>query len=467
MPVLAYDSRRLILDVFDKKVIIQNVNIYAISNNILIYNIDNCLYKLDLTLPELHEQVTYNICFYKFTTEIHELKLSENGKNVGVLLTNGEFYLFSNFTLTFSKKKINGFGVSDNLVGYETKNNFYLENINSAGMVDKSLNSFFKYFVFNSFCLVFTLKLKDGENNYCHKMIKISKKNITVVKTFDSIVDVNCKCSDDGNYVLVNLSTSYVKNSYFASTALYVYDVAQEKFEKMNKLSNILDFTFIKNGFCVVYGNQPSYVAIFNMDLSFREKFPSGIRNRIYFNRQESYVVLAGFEQLAGNVEVYDAKSKEKLSIANELGASKVLWDTTGSYYYVSTLNYLKEDNRINKYDYYGRLISSECFDSLCDVSVYGLNEEFIELSPPKEKFVETIEEAYVPAILKNKNLRKGVSQPIKAKQNENEDELINKLEIIEALKQKMGSNQKLETYELNLILNEGKIKKKLEDLKK
>ncbi|EEQ82602.1 hypothetical protein NCER_100658 [Vairimorpha ceranae BRL01] len=230
MPVLAYDSRRLILDVFDKKVIIQNVNIYAISNNILIYNIDNCLYKLNLTLPECHEQVTYNICFYKFTTEIHELKLSENGKNVGVLLTNGEFYLFSNFTLTFSKKKINGFGVSDNLVGYETKNNFYLENINSAGMVDKSLNSFFKYFVFNSFCLVFTLKLKDGENNYCHKMIKISKKNITVVKTFDSIVDVNCKCSDDGNYVLVNLSTSYVKNSYFASTALYVYDVAQEKF---------------------------------------------------------------------------------------------------------------------------------------------------------------------------------------------------------------------------------------------
>ncbi|EQB60671.1 hypothetical protein NAPIS_ORF01761 [Vairimorpha apis BRL 01] len=82
-------------------------------------------------------------------------------------------------------------------------------------------------------------------------------------------------------------------------------------FDRVGKINNIQDFTFLKNGFCVIYGNQPTDVIIYNFKLEIINKFPKGIRNRIYFNEYESYVAMAGFDQLAGDIELWEVNTKK------------------------------------------------------------------------------------------------------------------------------------------------------------
>ncbi|WUR02258.1 eukaryotic translation initiation factor 2A (IFA2A) [Vairimorpha necatrix] len=469
MPVLAHSSNDLILDIFDKKITIKNVDKFVINNNILVYNVNDDLYRFDLSNLKALSSILKNSSLCKLSTSIHELKLSKNGSKIGLLLRNLDLFVFSNSQLVLTKSKINSFNISDNLVGYETDNDFILQDINTKEVIHKSPYNYQSFFVFNEFAILATTKRKNNNDEDEFKLYKVDKEGINEFGSFNSLVNIQCKSNSNENFVLLNLSTSYVKNSYFASTILYLYDAIKNTFLRVNKLTNILDFTFISDGFCVVYGNQPSYVTCFDYEFNIIDKFPKGIRNRIYLNHQESYVVTAGFEQLAGNVEVFEKNSKEKFFTANELGASKIEWDTTGSYYYVSTLKYLKEDNRVSKYDYFGRLIATENFECLHDAAVFGPIEKFEILKKPEEKIVEKREEVYVPSILKGKSTFK-VTAPvpkIKHKLHETEEELIQKISNIEMLKKRLENNEKLEIEELNLILNEGKIKKKLDFIQK
>lgn len=468
MAVLAHTSNELILDVFGTKKIIKNVEKYALNNNILVYNIQEKVYRLDLV-----KNITKK--FDEVSTGLHEIKISENGTKFGIILKNSDLLVYSDTECILKVPGINTFEITDTILGYETDKDFLLTNLCTLGIFHRSVYNYQKYFLFKEFCILVTNKIRnkdltnsDTEDEF--KLIKVTQGTEKNIGSFKTLVDIKCKCSADGKYLLVNASTSYVKNSYFASTVLYLYDVDKNILERVGKLSNILDFVFLKKGFCVVYGNQPAYVTSYNYDLSIQDKYPKGVRNRVYINQNETYAVLAGFEQLAGTVESYNIKSKDKLCEVNELGASKVEWDTTGSYFYVSTLKYLKEDNRIAMYDYYGRKIKEEHFDCLSDSAVYGLEESFVVLDEPAEKFKEIEEEVYVPAILKNKTFQakpKVIKPKVVKPAEDTEEELVNKIEKIGLLKKKMEMNEKLETDELNLILNENKIKKKLEMIKK
>lgn len=468
MAVLAHTSKELILDVFGTKKIIKNVEKYALNNNILIYNIHKTVYRLDLlrNITKKYDEVS---------TGIHEIKISEKGTKFGLILKNSDLLVYSDTECLLKVSGINTFEITDTILGYETDKDFILTNLSTKEIFHRSVYNYQKYFVFKDFCILVTTKIKNKDSANLDtkdefKLIKITQNSEKNMGSFKTLVDIKCKCSADGKYLLVNPSTSYVKNSYFASTVLYLYDVNKNLLERVGKLSNILDFVFIKKGFCVVYGNQPAYVTSYNYELSIQDKYPKGVRNRVYINQKETYAILAGFEQLAGTVESYDISSKDKLCEVNELGASKVEWDTTGSYFYVSTLKYLKEDNRIAMYDYYGGKIKEEHFGCLNDSAVYGLEEPFIVLDEPAEKYKEIEEEVYVPAILKNKTFQ-AKPKVIKPKAfnpaEETEEELVSKIEKIDLLKKKMERNDKLETEDLNLILNENKIKKKLEMIKK
>ncbi|KAG0419855.1 Eukaryotic translation initiation factor 2A [Dictyocoela roeselum] len=66
------------------------------------------------------------------------------------------------------------------------------------------------------------------------------------------------------------------------------------------------DIQFLKTGFAICHGHQPSDVFIYNFDCELVFKFPKSDRNRIFFNPHETLVCFGGFENLPGIVEVYD-----------------------------------------------------------------------------------------------------------------------------------------------------------------
>lgn len=451
MPILSHSKSGLIIDVFGDRKEILNVEHFVLKNNILLYSINKTIYKYDL----LNNTVLLS---ENFDFDIYELKISNNGSFV-VLLKNGNLFLFINNKLCNEFKKVSAFELSDFLLAYENDTSFILYDLINHSIMYKTLYWYKSFDVLNDFCLITTDKCNKDQN---YKILKIDKSGEQIIYTFKSLVETKCKYYK--NYILFNVATSYVKNSYYASTILFLFDMEKNTFDRVGKINNIQDFTFLKNGFCVIYGNQPTDVIIYNFKLEIINKFPKGIRNRIYFNEYESYVAMAGFDQLAGDIELWEVNTKKKLNLINELGANRIEWEKNGSYFYVSTFKLLKDDNRIVKYDYYGNKIQEEKYEVLHDSIVYGKIDKFLKLNE-ENKIKKTSSNIYVPSCLKNNSrpkINNHINKDKPKKIKETKEELEKKLSKILELKNRIKNKEKLTTEEMNLILNEDKIKNEI-----
>lgn len=65
--------------------------------------------------------------------------------------------------------------------------------------------------------------------------------------------------------------------------------------------------------FCVVYGFMPSKATLFNLKCEPIFEFGTGARNSIYYNPHGNILLLGGFGNLRGHVDVWDANSKKKI----------------------------------------------------------------------------------------------------------------------------------------------------------
>lgn len=65
------------------------------------------------------------------------------------------------------------------------------------------------------------------------------------------------------------------------------------------------------NEFCVIYGYMPSKATFFNLKCDPVFEVKEAARNSIYYNPFGNIVLLAGFGNLRGSVEVWDANKKE------------------------------------------------------------------------------------------------------------------------------------------------------------
>lgn len=68
------------------------------------------------------------------------------------------------------------------------------------------------------------------------------------------------------------------------------------------------------NEFCVIYGYMPSKATFFNLKCDAIFEVNEGPRNSIYYNSFGNIVLLAGFGNLRGNVEVWDSSQKKLIT---------------------------------------------------------------------------------------------------------------------------------------------------------
>lgn len=68
------------------------------------------------------------------------------------------------------------------------------------------------------------------------------------------------------------------------------------------------------NEFCVIYGYMPSKATFFNLKCDPVFDVKEAPRNSIYFNSFGNIVLLAGFGNLRGNVEVWNANEKKLIT---------------------------------------------------------------------------------------------------------------------------------------------------------
>ena len=139
-----------------------------------------------------------------------------------------------------------------------------------------------------------------------------------------------------------------------------------------DKEGPIHDVTWSPNSkeFGVVYGYMPAKTTIFNFRGVAKHTFALGPRNTILFSPHGRFVLVAGFGNLAGQMDIYDLdKDYLKIATVEASNASVCDWSPDGRFILTATTSpRLRVDNGIRIWHVSGSLMYNEDMTELYDV---------------------------------------------------------------------------------------------------
>ncbi|KAI9040463.1 translation initiation factor 2A [Aspergillus affinis] len=195
-------------------------------------------------------------------------------------------------------------------------------------------------------------------------------------KTFFKGDKVQLKWNSSGNTLIVLAQTDVDKSgkSYYGETTLYLLG-ASGGFDSrvdLDKEGPIHDVTWNPNSkeFGVVYGYMPAKTTIFNFRGIPQHSFPLAPRNTIQFSPHGRFVLVAGFGNLAGQMDLYDLeKNYYKIATVEASNASVCEWSPDGQFILTATTSpRLRVDNGIRLWHVSGALMYNEEMTELYDV---------------------------------------------------------------------------------------------------
>jgi translation initiation factor 2A len=134
--------------------------------------------------------------------------------------------------------------------------------------------------------------------------------------------------------------------------------------QTLDKEGPIHDVSWSPNSkeFAVVYGYMPAKTTIFNTKAEPTYNFPLAPRNTIVFSPHGRFVLVAGFGNLAGQVDMYDlSKNYAKVCTIEASNASICEWSPDGSHIlFATTSPRLRVDNGIRVFHVGGGLMYYE-----------------------------------------------------------------------------------------------------------
>lgn len=124
------------------------------------------------------------------------------------------------------------------------------------------------------------------------------------------------------------------------------------------------------NSFAVVYGYMPAKTVIFNARAKDIHTFPLGPRNTVLFSPHGRYMLLAGFGNLAGHMDIYDLeKDYAKVCTIEASNASVCEWSPDGLHILTATTSpRLRVDNGVRIWHAAGQLMYNEEMNELYHV---------------------------------------------------------------------------------------------------
>ncbi|KAK4960439.1 hypothetical protein LTR10_003335 [Elasticomyces elasticus] len=195
-------------------------------------------------------------------------------------------------------------------------------------------------------------------------------------KTFFKADKVQLKWNQEGTSVIVLAQTEVDKSnkSYYGETNMYILS-ANGGFDsrvQLDKEGPIHDVSWSPNSkeFGVTYGYMPAKTTIFNQRAVAQHSFALGPRNTIIFSPHGRFVIVAGFGNLAGQMDIYDLeKNYEKVCTIEASNTSSCEWSPDGKHILTATTSpRLRVDNGIRIWHVAGGLMYNEEFVELYHV---------------------------------------------------------------------------------------------------
>jgi translation initiation factor 2A len=195
-------------------------------------------------------------------------------------------------------------------------------------------------------------------------------------KSFFKGDKVELKWNDAGTNLLVLAQTEADKTgkSYYGETNLYLLS-ANGGFDSrmdLDKEGPIHDVTWSpkSTSFAVVYGNVPAKTVIFNSKAQVVHTFPLAPRNTVNFSPNGRFLLLAGFGNMAGQMDIYDCeKDFTKICTIEASNTSVCQWSPDSRHILTATTSpRLRVDNGIRIWHAGGPLMYNEDINELYHV---------------------------------------------------------------------------------------------------
>ncbi|KAM6970193.1 eukaryotic translation initiation factor 2A [Aplochiton taeniatus] len=162
--------------------------------------------------------------------------------------------------------------------------------------------------------------------------------------------------------ILVTASTEVDKTgaSYYGEQTLhYLAANGETAAVQLPKKGPIYDVAWNPNSaeFCVVYGFMPAKATVFNQKCDPVFDFGTGPRNALYYSPQGHILVLAGFGNLRGQMEVWDVKKYKQVSRPQAADSTFFSWCPDGEHVVTATCSpRLRVSNGYKIWHYTGTL---------------------------------------------------------------------------------------------------------------
>ncbi|KAK7519946.1 eukaryotic translation initiation factor-like protein subunit eIF2A [Phyllosticta citriasiana] len=231
-------------------------------------------------------------------------------------------------------------------------------------------------------------------------------------KTFFKGDKVQFKWNNLGTSVIVLAQTDVDKSnkSYYGETNMYILS-ASGGFDariSLDKEGPIHDVAWSPNSkeFGVVYGYMPAKTTIFNQRAVATHNFSLGPRNTILFSPHGRFVLVAGFGNLAGQMDIYDLeKDYAKVCTIQASNSSICEWSPDGKHILTATTSpRLRVDNGIKMWHVSGPLMYFEEMTELYHIcwrpqpiSAHPIENALSAVPSPHESAVEYLSTVKAP----------------------------------------------------------------------
>eukprot|EP00163_Fabomonas_tropica_P002032 TRINITY_DN1151_c0_g1_i2.p1 TRINITY_DN1151_c0_g1~~TRINITY_DN1151_c0_g1_i2.p1 ORF type:complete len:609 (+),score=190.58 TRINITY_DN1151_c0_g1_i2:84-1910(+) len=161
--------------------------------------------------------------------------------------------------------------------------------------------------------------------------------------------------------------------SYYGETGLYFMS-ADGKLEhqiQLDKEGPIYDVQWSPTGrdFCVVFGFMPAKQLLFDQRGEPVFDFGSGPRNTVIWSPHGRFLAIAGFGNLAGEMDFWDRNKLKIMGRAQSNCAVSYSWSADSRHFITATtFPRLRVDNGYKVYTYYGELVKEEKVEELYQI---------------------------------------------------------------------------------------------------
>ncbi|KAG7202566.1 hypothetical protein KM043_009762 [Ampulex compressa] len=153
-------------------------------------------------------------------------------------------------------------------------------------------------------------------------------------------VDIHWNRCGTNALLMTNVEVDKTGASYYGKQTLHYLDIkGKTAMVTLSKEGPIhaVQWSPKSNEFCVVYGFMPAKATLFNLKCEAIFEFGALHRNSIYYNPQGNILILSGFGNLRGGIEIWDVVNRKLITKTEAPDTTLFQWSPDGEHFMTAT----------------------------------------------------------------------------------------------------------------------------------